>query len=212
LLSHHERLRSEIVSEIAAELNVKVLEIVETLEGLLDYNVVPNFGRLGPRLGKRMPMVKAALDAVDGAEVRRAFDAEGVWRLEVDGATVELGPDDVEIRAEQHEELALAQEGSRAVALDLTLDDALRAEGIARELVRVINDRRKADGFEIADRITAALHATGRVHDAAVVHRDWIAGEVLASSFEVVENQVPTGPASTTVDGDPIWLSLQRAS
>jgi isoleucyl-tRNA synthetase len=210
LLSASEGLRSEVVTEIATELNVKIFEVVETLEGLLDYRVIPNFRVLGPRVGKLMPDVKAALEAADGAEVRRAFDSEGVWKLQVVDTEIEVRPDDVEIRAEQHEELALAQDGSRAVALDLTLDDELRAEGIARELVRVINDLRKANGYEIADRITVSLHAPGRVYGAAVQHRDLIGGEVLATEVEVVENQAPAGAATTTIDGEPVWLALHR--
>jgi isoleucyl-tRNA synthetase len=211
LLPGAEGLRAEVVDEIATELNVKVLEVVESLEGLLDYRVVPNFRALGPRVGKLMPKVKLALEAVDGAEVRRAFETDGVWRMHVDGTEIVLHPADVEIRAEQHEELALAQDGARAVALDLSLDDDLRAEGIARELVRVINDKRKSDGFEIADRIDVTVHATGRVHRAAAQHRDWIAGEVLATSFDVVEDRAPSGAATTTVDGEPVWLALARA-
>jgi isoleucyl-tRNA synthetase len=130
--------------------------------------------------------------------------------LQVDGTDVEIGPDDVEIRAEQHEELALAQDGLRAVALDLTLDDELRAEGIARELVRVVNDQRKTEGFEIADRIECTVHATGSVPAAANAHREWIAGEVLATTF-TVHDRGGTGPATTTVDGEPVWLSLERS-
>ncbi|MCU1426047.1 MAG: Isoleucyl-tRNA synthetase [Actinomycetia bacterium] len=210
LLRNDEGLRSEVVHEIAIELNVKVFEVVSTLEGLLDYRVVPNFRSLGPRVGKQMPVVKAALESVDGADVRRAFDAEGAWQLTLpDGTEIEITPDDVEIRAEQHEELALAQDGPRAVALDLTLDDDLRAEGIARELVRVINDLRKANGFEIADRIAARIGATGRGYDAIKRHRDWIAGEVLATSFEVTDEDFE-GPATTTIDGEPVWVVLRR--
>ena len=128
-------------------------EVVATLEGLLSYHVVPNFRALGPRLGKLLPRVKELLAKIDGAEVQHAFDTEGRYVLDVDGQRVELEPSDVEIRAEQHEELALAQDGRYAVALDLTLDDDLRAEGAARELSRAINDLRKANGFEISDRI-----------------------------------------------------------
>jgi isoleucyl-tRNA synthetase len=210
LLSGDEGLRSEVVEEIATELNVKAFEVVTTLEGLLDYRVEANFKALGPRVGPLMPKVKAALAVVDGAELRRAFDTNGVWTLQVDSTEVEIGPDDVKIVAQQHEELALAQDGPRAVALDLSLDDDLRAEGMARELVRIINDTRKLDGFEIADRISATLHATGLVLAAAQRHRDWIAGEVLATSFDVVDNHAPGGPASTTIDGEPVWIVLTR--
>src|SRR5213075_945701 len=120
LMTAGEQLRDEVVREIADELNVKRFEVVATLEGLLAYHVVPNFRALGPRLGKRLPRVKELLMEVDGAEVQRAFDDEGEFVLDVDGERVALEPADVEIRAEQHEELALAQDGRYAVALDLT--------------------------------------------------------------------------------------------
>ena len=153
LLGRDVTLRDDVVQEIADELNVKRFEVVTSLEGLLSYRVVPNFRALGPRVGKALPRVKELLATIDGAAVRRAFDESGHFDLDVDGQTVTLGPDDVEIRAEQHEELALAQDGPHAVALDLTLDDDLRAEGAAREFSRVLNDLRKAKGFEISDRI-----------------------------------------------------------
>jgi isoleucyl-tRNA synthetase len=210
LLGSGDELRSEVVGEIADELNVKRFEVVTSLEGLLDYRVVPNFRALGPRLGKLLPRVKELLAHVDGADVRRAFEAGRPFALDVDGTTVELHTDDVEIRAEQHEELALAQDGPHAVALDLTQDDELRAEGAARELVRVINDLRKASGFALSDRIEVTLHARGRVADAVRRHQDWISGEVLAVSFEV-SNGEASGPATAVVGGDPVWIELAKA-
>jgi isoleucyl-tRNA synthetase len=210
LLLRGEGLRSEVANEIKTELNVKVLEVVESLEGLLDYTVTPNFKSLGPRLGKKMNAVKEALAAADGAEVKRAFDTDGVWRIEVDGVDIDLEPDDVFIRAEQHEELALAQDGPRAVALDLTLDDELRAEGMARELVRVINDLRKTEGFAIADRIRVAMRTTQRVAGAIAPHRDYVATEVLANEFEITANGVD-GEATASINDEPVWLDLARA-
>ncbi len=111
----------------------------------------------------------------------------GVFTLDVDGEEVKLEPDDVEIRAEQHEDLTLAQDGPHAVALDLTLDDDLRAEGIAREIIRAVNDRRKADGFALADRIAVELRSTTRIVDAASRHEDWILAEVLATASSATD-------------------------
>jgi isoleucyl-tRNA synthetase len=210
LLGATETLRDEVVQEIADELNVKRFEVVRTLEGLLDYHVVPNFRALGPRLGKLLPRVKEILANVDGAEVRRAFDAGDPFALDVDGTRVELGPEDVEVRAEQHEELALAQDGARAVALDLTLDDDLRAEGAARELIRAVNDLRKANGYALADRIAVRMTTSGSVLEAARRHEDWIASEVLAVRFEISDDGAPTDPAAT-VAGAPVGIELDRA-
>ena len=208
LLPASTQLRDEIVAEVAAELNVKRVEVVTTLEGLLDYSVVPNFKSLGPRLGKRLPRAKELIVALDGAEVRRALETDGTYTLDVDGDPVVLGPDDLQVRARQHEDLTLAQDGDLAVALDLTLDDELRLEGGARELVRLVNDRRKALGLELSDRIVLGIYADGRIAEAAGRHQTWIAEEVLAVKISV-------GPASdgpepdATVDGEPTALVIE---
>jgi isoleucyl-tRNA synthetase len=208
LLTAGEALRDEVVREIADELNVKHFEVVSSLEGLLSYHVVPNFKALGPRLGPKLPRVKELLASVDGADVKRAFDDAGRYELAVDGDPVVLEPADVEIRAEEHEELSLAQDGPHAVALDLTLDDALRAEGLARETIRTINDLRKAHDFALADRITLRLEAPARVATAVRQHQDWVAAEVLATEFEVVDRAAAEPNAA--IDGEPVRAVLQR--
>jgi isoleucyl-tRNA synthetase len=209
LLTAGEHLRDDVAQEVKDELNVKQLEVVDSLEGLLSYRVVPNFRALGPRLGKLAPRVKTLLESVDGGEVRRAFDEYGSYTLAVDGEEVKLEPGDVEIRAEQHADLTLAQDGPHAIALDLTLDDELRAEGLAREIIRVVNDGRKARGFALADRIAVELRAPARIADAARRHAEWIKAEVLATAFDVSEATLEGAPGAT-VDGDPAWLDLRR--
>jgi len=210
LLPPSTTLRDEIVAEVAAELNVKRVEAVTSLEGLLDYSVVPNFKALGPRLAKRLPRARELILALDGAEVRRALDADGSYTLDLDGDPVTLGPDDLQVRARQHEDLTLAQDGDIAVALDLTLDDDLRAEGMARELVRLVNDRRKAIGLELSDRIVLGIYADGRVAEAARRHQEWIAEEVLAVKISV--RPASDGPEpDVSVDGDPVAIVVELA-
>jgi isoleucyl-tRNA synthetase len=181
------RLTDELEREIAEELNVKQVELVTDLGGLVEESVVPNFRRLGPRVGPLMPKLKAALAGVDGTAVREAFRAGGTFPLDVDGETVLLEPEDVEVRASAHDELVLARDGAAAVALDITIDDELRREGLARELVRRLNDLRKTTGLELADRIDVQVAASGDVRDAVEAHRDWIAGEVLAVSLDLAD-------------------------
>ena len=203
----------EVAAEIADALNVKALAHVTDLEGLLDYSVVPNFRALGPKAGARMPAVKAALASADAHAVRRALDDAGSYEIALgDGSTIELTPDDVDVRAASHEELALARDGAVAVALDTTIDDELRAEGIARDLVREINDLRKTLGFEIADRIRLTVGTTGRVLAAAHAHRDWIAREVLAVEIEVSGTISIDGATVVDVDGERVALLLERVS
>ncbi|MEI8002136.1 MAG: isoleucine--tRNA ligase [Actinomycetes bacterium] len=201
---------AEIVREIAEELNVKVIEPVHDLEGLLDVAVVPNFRALGPRLGPAMPRVREILLAADGAAVRRAFETDGVYRIELDGEVIEIGPTDVEVRAVAHEELAVVQDGAIAVALDITLDDDLRREGLARELVRALNDLRKERDLALTDRVRVTVHADGAVADAAGVHGDWIAGEVLATAWTVVG--AGDAPVTVALDGQPVGITLDVAA
>jgi len=211
LLAGGEQIDAAVADEIASELNVKRIEVVDSLEGLLDYSVIPNFRALGPRLGPLMPRVKEALTHVDGASARRALAETGTFNLEVDGRCIALGREDVEVRVHEHEDLALAREGPHAVALDLTLDENLRSEGMAREMVRIVNDLRKATGLEISDRISLSIHAGGRLAAAARTHLDAISTEVLATDASVEEETDRADPPTASIDGEPVWLTLRRA-
>jgi isoleucyl-tRNA synthetase len=204
------RLSPDVAAQVSEELNVKALEVVENLAGLIRYSVVPNFRALGPRLGPRLPAVKAALASADGAEVSRSLDETGSYTVTIDGEPIPLGADDLEVRAEEHEEFALAQDGPFAVALDLKVDEELRSEGLARELSRAINDHRRASGLAIADRIKVRLWASGLVAEAAARHGSWIAGEVLAVSWQVNPAE-PAEGAALDVEGCQVTLALEVA-
>jgi isoleucyl-tRNA synthetase len=169
---------------------------------------VPNFRALGPRLGPKVPAVKAALASADGAEVSRSLEETGSYTVMVDGEPVVLAASELEVRAEEHEEFALTQDGPYAVALDLAVDDELRLEGLARELARAVNDHRKATGLEIADRIRVRLWGNGLVAEAAERHGQWIAGEVLAVDWQVNPDDSPSGE-TLDVEGTPVVVSLE---
>jgi isoleucyl-tRNA synthetase len=199
-------LSDEVRTEIAAELNVKVLEDVVDLTDLESWTVLPNFRALGPRLGPRVNDVKAALAAMDGAEVRRHLASEGYVTV----AGERLGPDDVEVRADRHEDFALVQDDGWAVALDLDIDDELRREGAARQLARAVNDLRKSEGLDLTDRIILHLRLGGPVTAAAVdSHRDWIAAETLA--VEIVTGSEPLrGGHTVEIAGERVDLAIER--
>jgi isoleucyl-tRNA synthetase len=160
---------------------------------------------LGPRLGKKVNEVKAALAECDGGEVRRALDLQG-W---VEIAGERLTADDVEVRADRHEDFALAQEGGWAVALDLELDDDLRLEGMARELVRDVNDLRKSRGLALSDRIVLTVEAGPRLTAALEGHRDWVMSQVLA--VDLVLAAPGDGADTVDVDGEPARVDLRVA-
>jgi isoleucyl-tRNA synthetase len=203
LLHPGEQLSGEVRREVADELNVKSLEDVSSLADLMTWRVVPNFRALGPRLGARVNEVKTALAAADGAEVRRALESQG-W-VEVGGER--LGPDDVEVRADRHEEFALAQDGGWAVALDLELDEPLEREGTARELIRGLNDLRKRLDLALTDRVTVCIGGAGpRVTAALAAHGPWIAAEVLAADLGLDDG---ADGEAIEVDGEVVTVDLR---
>ncbi|HTJ76895.1 MAG TPA: isoleucine--tRNA ligase, partial [Acidimicrobiales bacterium] len=204
LLHPGAELSEEVKAEIAAELNVRALEDVETLTDLMTWTVVPNFRSLGPRLGPRVNEVKAALAAADGSEVRRALEEQG-W-VEIAGERLEAG--DVEVRASRHEDFALAQESGWAVALDLELDDDLRLEGLAREVARDVNDLRKQRGLALSDRIGLTIEAGPTLAAAIEGHRAWIATQVLAAEIVLVAE---AGAEATELDveGERLRVELR---
>ena len=194
----------DVVAEIATELNVKAVDDIDTLSGLMSWTIVPNFRALGPRLGPKVNAVKQALADADGSALQQRLETEGF--IEVAGER--LTADDVEVRADRHEAFGLAEEGGWAVALDLELDDDLRLEGLARELVRALNDRRKETGLAVSDRIAVTIEADGEVAAAIAAHHGYVAAEVLA--VELVLGEAGPDAHSLTVDGHPVRVAITR--
>jgi len=128
-----------------------------------------------------------------------------------DGSTIAISPDDVDLAQDVMEGWGVASEAGVTVALELEITPDLRLEGIARELVRVLQDARKAAGLEISDRIVAGVRSGGDVADALEAHRDLIAGEVLAR--ELVSGPVPdaTFANETELEGSAVRIELRRA-
>ena len=190
-------LTPEIDDEIMAELNVKSLERLDTLSGLLRWNVIPNFRALGPRLGQKVNAVKAALADADGSALQAQLESQGY--IEIAGERLEAS--EVEVRAERHESLALVEDAGWAVALDLELTDTLRAEGTSRERVRALNDARKSAGFAIADRITVVIDADANLQSIIEQHRTTITTEVLATDLRF-------GPGDREIELDGATVSV----
>ncbi|HEU5002786.1 MAG TPA: isoleucine--tRNA ligase [Actinomycetota bacterium] len=198
---------------VAEELNVKELELVDSLEELVHYTIKPNFRALGPRFGKRMPAIAAAIAGLSAAELRDMRDelaVGGPTALVMDGETITLDATDLEVRAERREGYEVEHEGGYAVALDTDITPELRAEGLAREVVRAVQDARKEAGLEISDRIRLWLGAAGELAGAIEAHEAWILGEVLG-----VE-RLAAAPAggfskSVEVEGAPLEVRLAKA-
>jgi isoleucyl-tRNA synthetase len=204
---------AELEALVAEELNVKELEHVGGLGELVTYSVKPNFKTLGPRFGKRVKDVGAALAASDAHDIVRMIEETGSARLNVDGEEVVLEPDDLDVRVEGREGFSLAQDGPYGVALDLHLTQELIAEGIAREVVRGVQDLRKSSGLAVEDRIELWMssddeHAT----NALSLHRGFIAAETLATTIHVDEPVADdVASAEVEVDGAVVRIALRKA-
>jgi isoleucyl-tRNA synthetase len=162
------------------ELNVRELRFVSEAGELGSYEVKPNYRALGPRFGKLMPQAAAAVEALDPAHVAQAFRAGGRVGINVDGHEHELGPEHLTLAMQPLEGYQLEREGSHAVALELELDDELRREGLAREVVHAVQNARKAAGLQVEDRIKLALGGDAELLAAARAHQDYVTGETLA--------------------------------
>jgi isoleucyl-tRNA synthetase len=197
------RLGAEIVR---AELNVKELDFVSDEGELVSYSVKPNYRALGPRFGKSMPLVAAAVQALDAAHVAAVLADGGEVGIAVDGSDHTLGPDDLTLALQPLEGYEVEAEAGHAVALQLELDDELRREGLAREIVHAVQIARKEAGLVITDRIELELGGDEELLDAAREHEAYLAGEVLATAVAYDAGE----GVGTEIDGHQLQIALTR--
>ncbi|MDZ7645040.1 MAG: isoleucine--tRNA ligase [Woeseiaceae bacterium] len=177
------RALSEHRDQILEELNVKDVEFIARDAGLVDYRIKPNLPRIGKQFGKRIPALKQALADADGAAIAGAVSRGESFDVALGDENVTLQPEDVLIETSSAEGFACAEDGGYLAALDTQLTDTLRREGIARELVRTVQDARKQAGLDVADRIVLGIRGTDAVEAALAEHRDYLMHETLASSW-----------------------------
>jgi isoleucyl-tRNA synthetase len=200
---------------VAAELNVKQVGFAEGEAGLVGYRLAPNFRALGPRFGRDAQAVAAALrqaPAELAAELAPRLRAgEGVELAVAGLGTVELGPEEAAVVEEPVTGWRVVRDGATTVALDLEVSPELRLEGLARDLVRAVQDLRKSAGLDVADRIELAIKAGGgenQVAAAVAAHRDYLLSETLATSL----HSAPQGDghdARVDLDGQEVRLWLR---
>jgi len=205
------RALERLAGHLAAELNVKAIEVVRDEGTLVSHTVRPLLPKLGPRLGPRLPAVRRALAAADPAEVAACLREGRPVPLTVDGEVVTLAPDEVEVVATARAGLATAEDGAYVVGIETEITDALRAEGLARDLVRRLQQLRKDSGLDITDRIAVTLGAPAELAAAVDAWRDLVCGETLAVALE--HDAAHTGMAFTAADeigGHPVTMGLRR--
>ncbi len=204
-------LPDDLRHQVAEELNVEALEsLADDSAGLVDVSVKANFRALGKRFGKQTPLVAEAITEADPIEVVTALRGGGTLALDVaDMGSVSITQDDVVITETPREGWAVATEGGESVALDLRIDDALRRAGLAREIVRTLQEGRKNAGLDVSDRIRVWWSSEDADMSVALAdHGATIAAEVLA--VELANTAAPE--SSVLVDTDlPIALAIMRA-
>jgi isoleucyl-tRNA synthetase len=215
-----ERAAIERLAEVVREeLNVRRVRFVAAAEELSEYEVKANYRTLGPLFGKDMPKAAEAIAALDPARVAAAIRAgEGEVGIAVGGREHTLSGEDVILTLKAPEGYSIEREGAHAVALDLTLDDDLRREGNAREIVHAVQNARKTAGLQVEDRIELGLTGAPALIEAAGTHRDYIAGETLALELDVGDGATSPSAGSdhyreqTEVDGQELTIALRRAA
>jgi isoleucyl-tRNA synthetase len=210
-------LPAELLGLVAAELNVHSVEPLDSADlsgagasqgaALLVYQVKPDFRALGARFGSETQAVAQALSSADPAQVAGAVADGGSFQAEVPGrGPVDLTAADMIVTQAPASGWSVAVAGADTVALDLEVTPSLRAEGLAREVIRRIQQARKADGLAVTDRITVRWQAPGQELASALAgHGPMIAGEVLAEAFEPCEGDPGAAPghAEAGATGDP---------
>ena len=192
------------------ELNVHELRFVAAADELGSYAMKPNFRTLGPRFGKEMTQVAAAVAALDPDRAAAALRNGEEVAISIGGHDHSLSAEDLLLSLAPLEGYGLEREGSHAVALELALDDALVAEGQAREIVHAVQNARREAGLEISDRIELDLAGAEPLVKAARAHQSYIGGETLATSTTYGDRSLAHA-TTATVDGEALQISLQRA-
>jgi isoleucyl-tRNA synthetase len=190
------------------ELNVHELNFVSQADELGEVELKPDYRRLGPRFGKDMPMVAAAVAGLDAARAASALREGGTVGIDVGGTEHVLAAEDVLVSMKPLEGYQVERQGLHAVALDVELDEPLRTEGRARDITRAIQIARQDAGLEITDRILLTLDGDPVLLDAARAHQEYIARETLATT--VAYDGLDGAVQPVLVDGRPLKIAVSR--
>ncbi len=173
---------------IKSELNVKAVRLLDASSEAVAYSVKPYPKQLGQKYQSKFPLVRKAIMAVDAEEAAKCFLTDGKLQVTVDGETLDILADEVEVQADAKEGYAVASDGAYLAALVTELTPELIAEGLAREFVRRVQDMRKAADFDVSDRIKVFVTASDEIRAAVDAHREYISGETLSVEINFTES------------------------
>ena len=204
------RERFEAVKElILAEVNVKEVEFIDDTASILVRKIKPNFKTLGPRYGKLMKEISGLISAMTQEEIA-AFENTGSHTITIDNRQLTLTAEDVEITSEDIPGWQVANNGKLTVALDVTVTDELRFEGIAREFVNRIQNIRKESGFDVTDKITVLIEDHDLIREAVKRHASYIGSQTLATKVSVVNNFTEGNVREVEIDEVVVKISVSK--
>ncbi|PIB38376.1 isoleucine--tRNA ligase [Maribacter sp. 4G9] len=187
ILDEQDRMDILAVSDlIKSEVNVKEIELLDDASGVLVKRIKPNFKTLGPRFGKEMKQIANAINALNQKDIQK-IEQEGELTLQIENKNIILQFQDVEISSQDIEGWLVASSGKTTVALDITINEDLKKEGIARELVNRIQNLRKESGFEVTDKIDIKMQKDGLVEQAVTSNLSYIKAETLTAELNFEE-------------------------
>lgn len=200
----------EAISDLLlAETNVKHLKLVSNDEGALVKRVKPDFKKLGKKLGKQMKAAAAAISALSQSEIA-SLERDGFIDLPLDGAPVRIDVADVEIFSEDIPGWLVANDGPLTVALEVTITDDLRREGIARDIINRIQNIRKDRGYDITDRITLVFAPDATVEGVLTDYAEYISAQVLATALTVATLGDDSGVENLDIDGLNVKVLISK--
>ena len=206
VLDEHQKESIEAVkSLILNEVNVKDMKFVDNTAGILVKRIKPDFKKLGPRYGKIMKSLAAQIQQMSQEDIN-AFEKAGTFTLQVDGQEAVIERADVDIFSEDIPGWLVANEGRLTVALDITITDDLKKEGLARELVNRVQNLRKSSGFDITDKVNITVASSTEMDDAITEYKEYISNQVLANSIEIANEPIAD---ATTLDFEDFKLDVK---
>jgi isoleucyl-tRNA synthetase len=208
----HRQWLEEHAAVICEELNVKAVEFTDSPEKYVNHEILPNFKLLGPKLGKLLPKLKGVLAQQSGSELLANIRDDGKIDLVIDGQEVALTREEVEVRIQAKPGWAAANDKGVVVVLATEISEELLAEGLARDLIRAIQDHRKLIGLEFTDRIAVALETdSNELRKAAEEWIDYIKNEVLSVQFGFEREKIPVAFGSLK-DAQPTDIVINGIS
>jgi len=194
---------------VLTEVNVKEAEYIDDTSSILVKKIKPNFKTLGPRYGKLMKEISNAISGLSQQEIT-SFEVKGSYTISVNGQQIMLTTEDVDIISEDIPGWQVANEGKLTVALDITVTDELRYEGIAREFVNRIQNIRKENGYDVTDKITVQIEDHKFVREAVKRHASYIGSQTLATAVTLSANIAGSDVREVDIDEVVVKISISK--